>query len=121
MDKIVIEEIPQHCKEALVGISDLQDLVSGKWKVRIISTLFYVGKLRFMVLMRHLEGIAPKVLSKELKDLEMNHLVKRTICDTKPITVEYELTDLGKSFSDVLDAMADWGIAYRKTILKKPR
>ena len=119
MDKILIDEIPQYCKESLVGIRDLQDLVSGKWKVRIISTLFYVGKLRFMVLLRHMDGIAPKVLSKELKDMEMNHLVKRIVCNTKPITVEYELTDLGKSFSQVLNTMAEWGIAYRKTVIKK--
>lgn len=117
MKKISVD-IPQHCQQSLTGIRDLQDLVGGKWKLTIISTLFYVGKLRFMVLMRYMEGIAPKVLSKELRDLEMNHMVKRTVCDTKPVTVEYELTELGNTFSEVLGAMANWGVAYRKTVIK---
>lgn len=70
-----------------------------------------------MVLLRDLEGISLKILPKGSKDLEMNHLIKRTICDTKPVTVEYELTELGCSFSKVLKEIADWGIAYRNTII----
>lgn len=116
MKKITVN-IPSHCQQSLTGIRDLQDLLGGKWKVTIVSTLFYVGRLRFMVLLRYMEGISPKILSKELKDLEMNHLIKRTVCDTKPVTVEYELTELGCSFSKVLKEMADWGIAYRNTII----
>ena len=72
-----------------------------------------------MELNRHIDGIAPKVLSKELKDLEMNLLVKRTVIDTMPIAVEYELTSYGKSLNEVVNAMAEWGVKYRKSILKK--
>jgi DNA-binding HxlR family transcriptional regulator len=72
-----------------------------------------------MDLKRHIAGIAPKVLSKELKDLEMNHLIIRTIKDTMPITVEYELTSQGKSFKKVIEAMGEWGMNYRKSIVKK--
>lgn len=118
MDKDSIE-LTEHCKMSIVGITDVQDIMGGKWKYLIVTTLFFLGKLRFMDLKRHVNKIAPKVLSKELKDLEMNNLVTRTVCATKPITVEYELTELGKSLSTIIEAMGDWGIKYRKSILGK--
>ena len=69
--------------------------------------------MRFLELKKHINDISPKVLSSELKDLEMNHLVKRTVCDTKPITVEYELNELGKSFKVIIEAMGILGMQYR--------
>ncbi len=72
-----------------------------------------------MELKNHITDISPKLLSSELKDLEMNHLVKRTVCNNKPITVEYDLTELGKSFNGVIEAMGMCGIKYRKSVLNK--
>lgn len=113
------KELSDDCLRNIRGIKDTQDLLSGKWKIAIIGALYFNGKFRFMDLGRHIEGIAPKVLSKELKDLEMNHLVKRTVKDTMPITVEYELTLQGKSLNKVIEAMGEWGIKYRKSVLMK--
>ncbi len=107
------------CQQMITGIRDTQELLSGKWKTEIIGALYYRGKLRFMDLKRQLSGIAPKVLSKELKDLEMNHLISRTVLDTMPITVEYDLTAQGKSLYPVIEAMAKWGINYRKQLFEK--
>lgn len=115
-EKVVLSET---CRQSIQGIKDTQDLLSGKWKMTILGALYYNGKFRFMDLSRHIQGIAPKVLSKELKDLEMNHLIKRTVKDTMPITVEYELTPQGKSLNKVIYAMGEWGIAYRKSVLEK--
>jgi DNA-binding HxlR family transcriptional regulator len=112
-------KLSEKCKTAILGIRDVQDIMSGKWKYLIVSALYYTGKRRFMDLKRHINDIAPKVLSKELKDLEMNHLITRTICDTKPITVEYELTKLGKSLKMFIEPMAAWGVKYRKAIIKE--
>ena len=112
-------ELTGICRQQVQGVKDTQDLLSGKWKTVIIAALYNNGKFRFMDLGRHVEGIAPKVLSKELKDLEMNQLVKRTVLDTMPVTVEYELTAQGRSLNRVVNAMAEWGIKYRKSILKK--
>lgn len=112
-------ELTGICRQQVQGVKDTQDLLSGKWKTVIIAALYNNGKFRFMDLGRHIEGIAPKVLSKELKDLEMNQLVKRTVLDTMPVTVEYELTAQGRSLNRVVNAMAEWGIKYRKSILKK--
>ncbi|PIF71301.1 helix-turn-helix domain-containing protein [Flavobacterium sp. 2] len=113
------DELPEHCRISIVGITDIQDIMGGKWKYLIVTILYFSGKLRFLDLKRQINKIAPKVLSKELKDLEMNNLVTRTVCDTKPITVEYELTSLGRSLNTVIEAMGDWGINYRNAILKK--
>lgn len=107
------------CQAMITGIRDTQELLSGKWKTEIIGALYYKGKLRFMDLKRQLHGIAPKVLSKELKDLEMNHLISRTVLDTMPITVEYELTLQGSSLKTVIEAMAKWGINYRRELFER--
>ena len=112
-------ELSEYCKIGIVGVKDIQDIMSGKWKYLIVTTLFFLGKMRFMDLKRNINNIAPKVLSQELKDLEINNIITRTVCDTKPITVEYELTMLGRSLKTVIEAMGEWGINYRKTILGK--
>lgn len=112
-------DLTDDCRLKGQGVKDTQDLLGGKWKIVILAALYINGKFRFMDLARHIDSIAPKVLSKELKDLEMNMLVKRTVIDTMPITVEYELTAQGRTLNDVVYAMAEWGIKYRKSILKK--
>lgn len=110
--------LSDNCKAQIQGVKDTGDLLSGKWKTIILAALFMNGSFRFMELSRHIDGIAPKVLSKELKDLEINQLVKRTVLDTMPITVEYTLTPKGKSLDTIIFAMADWGVNYRKNLLK---
>lgn len=107
----------EDCLKNIRAIKDTQDLLSGKWKIAIITSLYYDDRLRFTDLRRHLEGIAPKVLSKELKDLETNRLIKRTVKDTMPVTVEYELTPHGRSLKNVIDAMSNWGVDYRKSMV----
>jgi len=109
-------QLSEICKMSIIGIADVQDIMGGKWKYLIVTALYFLGKMRFMDLKRQITNIAPKVLSKELKDLEMNYLITRTVCDTKPITVEYELTELGKSLNTIIEAMGDWGLRYRQSI-----
>jgi DNA-binding HxlR family transcriptional regulator len=107
------------CKTRILAIRDAMEVLTGKWKFHILGTLMQGDKLKFMDLLREVEGIAPKMLSKELQDLEMNQLISRTVCDTKPITVEYEITALGKSLQPIIDEIANWGIAYRTSLLGK--
>lgn len=106
------------CKAKLRAVKDTIDLLSGKWKITIISCLCF-GKKRFMELQREIEGIGAKMLSKELRELEMNELVTRTVYDTKPVTVEYELTDYGKTLQHVIGAMMTWGEQHRTRMIKK--
>ncbi|QPH38695.1 winged helix-turn-helix transcriptional regulator [Pedobacter endophyticus] len=110
-------KLTEACRQNIQAVKDTQDLLSGKWKCCILGMLYFSGKARFMEIHRHIDGIAPKVLSKELKDLEMNHLVKRTVQDTMPITVEYELTAHGESLKPVIEAMEKWGKSYRNNII----
>ncbi len=95
------------------------EILSGKWKFHILGTLIQSGKMRFMDLLREVDGIAPKMLSKELQDMEINHLVHRTVFNTKPVTVEYEITEYGKTLEPIIDELAKWGIAYRKKVFRK--
>ena len=103
--------------EKIRAIRDAMDFLSGKWKIQLIGTLRFSGKMRFMDLLRNTEGIAAKMLSKELQDLETNKLVKRTVCNTKPITVEYEITEYGKTLDKVIHEIVSWGIEHRKKIM----
>ncbi|AXY74688.1 transcriptional regulator [Paraflavitalea soli] len=107
------------CKEQLIAIRDTMILLSGKWKIQIIGWLLLYGKVRFMDMLRGIEGIAAKMLSKELQELEQNEIVSRTVMPTKPTTVEYELTEHGKTLSGVIDAISAWGVTHRKFLFKK--
>lgn len=102
------------CQGARLAIRDTLDVVGGKWKLILLSIL-RDGKMRFRELSRAAD-ISPRVLSKELKELEINGLVSRTVCDTRPITVEYALTPYSETLSDVLDALYQWGIEHRKNV-----
>jgi len=102
------------------AVNDTLEFLSGKWKLPILGTLIE-GKKRFKEIERTLPGISPRMLSKELRDLEMNKMLVRTVYDTIPATVEYEITEYGMSLDKVLLAMYEWGTAHRKKIMGKPK
>lgn len=106
------------CKARITAINDTMDILSGKWKFHILGTLLENKKIRFMDLLREVEGIGAKMLSKELQDMEVNRLVNRTVLNTKPITVVYEVTAHGQTLKPIIDEIAKWGIAYRESLLK---
>ncbi|WP_175632430.1 winged helix-turn-helix transcriptional regulator [Pedobacter ghigonis] len=107
------------CKGRITAIKDTMEVLSGKWKFHILGTLLEGGKMRFMDLLREVDGIAAKMLSKELQDMEMNQLVSRTVLNTKPITVEYEVTQYGSTLKPIIDEIAKWGTAYRNAMYEK--
>ncbi len=107
------------CKAKIHAIKDTMGILSGKWKFHIIGTLLLHGTLRFMDLLREIDGIGAKMLSKELQDMEVNSLIKRTVKNTKPITVEYEITEYGKTLSPIIEELAKWGTSYRESLHKK--
>ena len=109
------EHTIESCAKAKMAIRDTLDIVGGKWKLILISVL-RSGKKGFNELSRE-AGISPRILSKELQELEMNGLVSRTVCDTKPITVQYELTDYSQTLNEVLLAMEKWGYQHRNKII----
>lgn len=106
-------------KNAMRAVQDSMDVLNGKWKIRIISSICCYNKRRFSDLLNDIEGIANRMLSKELKELEINELVKRTVLDTRPVTVQYELTEHGATLKTIIDNLTDWGIVHRKKISGK--
>lgn len=104
------------CRKMFAAVRDAMYLIEGKWKVPIISVLCFTSK-RYSDILRDVEGISGKALSRELKDLEMNKLVSRTVVQSKPLVVEYELTDYGKSFKSVIDQLAIWGTTHRDKVI----
>jgi DNA-binding HxlR family transcriptional regulator len=100
-----------------MAIRDTLDVVGGKWKLVLISVL-RSGKKGFNELSRE-AGISPRILSKELQEMEMNELVRREVCNTKPITVQYELTEYSQTLNEVLSAMEKWGHRHRQKIVEQ--
>lgn len=106
------------CKEFIRPVRDVIEIIGGKWKLPILIALAF-GNKRFGELARDVEGITPKMLSKELRDLEENKLVQRTVHDTIPVTVEYSLTPYGKTLDEVIGSLRDWGKTHRKKIFEE--
>ncbi|RKR80113.1 HxlR family transcriptional regulator [Mucilaginibacter gracilis] len=114
-----MEKISNDCLQKFKAVNDVKDILSGKWKVMIIASLSVFGEKRYMELQRIIDGIGTKMLSKELQELEINGLIKRTVMDTKPITVKYELTAYGLTLTPIIDEMASWGIQHRERVIKE--
>ena len=114
-----IEEFQQEQKKRMRAVQDSMDALNGKWKISIISSICCYGKRRFSDILNDVEGISNRMLSKELKELEINKLIKRTVLDTQPITVQYELTEHGNTLQTIITNLSDWGVVHRKKIVGK--
>lgn len=102
----------------LLAVKDALQVLSGHWKLQILIVLFG-GPKRFKEIAREIEGISDKMLSKELKDLEENLLVTRTVHDTFPPKVEYEVTKHTGSLDNLITALKEWGYVHRRVITGK--
>jgi DNA-binding HxlR family transcriptional regulator len=110
----------QEHKKEMMAVQDSMDVLSGKWKIAIISSICYYNKRRFSDILNDVVGISNKMLSKELKELEINKLVRRTVLETQPITVQYDLTEHGKTLKTIITNLTEWGIEHRREIIKTP-
>jgi len=106
----------KQCSASLSAVEDTLYVIGGKWNLKVIIALREHGNMRFNELQRTITGISARVLSNELKELEMNGLIKRKVYTTTPVVIEYELTDYSNSLQQVLRAMIDWGIRHRNKI-----
>lgn len=103
------------CKAGLNAVGDALYVIGGKWKLRIIIALG-AGNKRFNELQRAVEGISARVLSNELKELELNGFVKRTVYTQTPVVIEYEGTPYSATLKEVLHALNAWGTQHRNKI-----
>jgi DNA-binding HxlR family transcriptional regulator len=104
-------------KKEIMAVHDAMDVLNGKWKISIISSICFYNKRRFSDILNDVQGISNKMLSKELKELEINKLIKRTVLDTQPISVQYQLTEYGITLKTIINNLAQWGIEHRKVII----
>ncbi len=105
----------KECTRSLAAVGDALYAIGGKWKLRVIIAL-RDGNKRFNELQRTISGISAKVLSNELKELEMNGFVRRNVFTRTPVVIEYELTDYSNTLGDVLHALREWGMMHREKI-----
>ncbi|HWB26490.1 MAG TPA: helix-turn-helix domain-containing protein [Chitinophagaceae bacterium] len=105
----------KECMDALVPVQDALYVLNGKWKLPVIIAL-RKGNKRFTDIQKQVQGIAAKVLSHELKELELNGFVERVVYNTTPVTVEYIVTDYTDTLEEVITALHNWGLAHRNKI-----
>lgn len=112
-EHITVEECGGH----LSSVEDAIYVIGGKWKLKIIIVLQESGNIRFNELQRKIPGISARVLSNELKDLELNGFVKRMVhAEQMPVIVEYISTDYSKTLKPVIIALSDWGKNHKNNI-----
>lgn len=87
------------------------DRIGNKWKVLVLRELL-TGTKRFNELNKAIDGISQKVLTQNLRQMEADGLVQRTVYGEVPPRVDYALTPLGNSLRPVIDVMSQWGTAY---------
>lgn len=114
------EHSPEVCSQSIAAVKDALYVLNGKWKLPIIVALTN-GPLRFKELQRSVHGITPKILSKELKELELNDFITRTVFPTTPVTVQYGLTRYSRTLKKVVAELRNWGIQHRKRIFAKSK
>lgn len=111
-----LEYSAPQCSHHLLAVEDALYVLGGKWKLRIIIALTS-GHSRFNEMQRTLNGISARVLSNELKELELNGLVERVVqTDKFPVIVEYIPTEYSQTLKHVISALADWGHKHKKKI-----
>jgi DNA-binding HxlR family transcriptional regulator len=104
-------------EEELRALQDTLYFIGGKWRIPVINSLCNENK-RFREIERSIPGITTRMLSRELKEMEMNKLLKRTVYADTPVSVEYEPTAYCKTFGKIIMEMIKWGRAHRKVVVK---
>lgn len=100
---------PSYCQ-----ISEALDIIVGKWKPVILMNLMETSPLRFNELRKRIPDITQKMLTKHLRELETEDIIKRKIYPEIPPKVEYSITDYGKTLFPVLNMMHEWGIQHKE-------
>jgi len=117
-DEII--HIEETCAASASYISDALYVLGGKWKLALIFSLTESPK-RFGELQRVLKGIGPKMLAKDLRELELNEFIVRIVDENNPGKTVYKATAYSESLSKVLFELKDWGMQHREKIKQSMR
>ncbi|MGJ1334739.1 winged helix-turn-helix transcriptional regulator [Sphingobacterium sp. G1-14] len=104
--------------EELRALQDTLYFIRGKWRIPIINSLCN-GNKRFREIERSIPGITTRMLSKELKDMELNKLVNRKVYPDSPVLIEYLPTAYCRTFGNIIQEMINWGREHRKVIIEE--
>lgn len=99
---------------AAKGIDEALRILEGRWKMKILFQLFDKGTLRFSQLEREIPGVSQKMLIQQLRELEKEGIVGRTVHPVVPPRVDYGLTEIGQDLCPVLDAILEWAERRRE-------
>ncbi|WP_100610395.1 winged helix-turn-helix transcriptional regulator [Confluentibacter lentus] len=105
----------QECMSALLPVRDTLDIVGGKWTILILISI-WEGNKHFREIERSIPKLSTKVLSSQLKDMETNQLITRTIINGFPVRTEYQPTAYSLTLKPVISELQHWGINHRKKI-----
>ena len=106
------------CLDTVKPVRDALDVINGKWKLPIIISVT-AGNERFTDIQESIPGISPKVLAKELKDLEQHQLIKRAIIEDYPVKILYKPEPYASTLTPIIYALKDWGLKHRQKIFEK--
>lgn len=107
------------CLAQMLPIRDALEVVSGKWKILILTAIMH-GNRRFTEIERSIPSLNPKVLAKELKDLEEHQLVQRIVHDDEsPVLIEYVATEYSHTLRKVMLELHAWGVNHHKQLFGK--
>ncbi len=110
------EHTKETCTASVNAVKDALYVLNGKWKLPLLIVL-QEGPRRFNDIQRLLDGITPKVLAKELREMELNDFIVRKVDTGTPVVVTYELTTYSNSLGNVLNELRAWGLQHRKRII----
>ena len=110
--------VEHNFQDKIKWVQDTMYVIGGKWKLAIIISVYH-GNKRFNDILTSIPRITNRVLSQELKHLEENLLIKRSIVSESPGKIEYSLTRYCHSITDVLVAMEKWGKQHREKVKTK--
>jgi DNA-binding HxlR family transcriptional regulator len=92
------------------AIDATMSVIEGRWKTVVLCKLAMKKKLRFNQMIKEIDGVSPRILSKQLRELESDGVILRTSFPEIPPRVEYQLTEKGESLIPLLKVMGDWGL-----------
>ena len=106
----------ESCTRSILPIRDALCILNGKWKLPILFSLMF-DNLRFNEMEREIKGITPKMLAKELRELEQNLIIKKNAIGKNSEVFEYVITPYGRTLKRIIVEIEMWGIKHRKKIM----
>jgi DNA-binding HxlR family transcriptional regulator len=109
------KEFTGECETILTAVADALYAIGGKWKLMIIIAIAR-GNNRFTELQKRVKGISARVLSSELKEMELNGFIVKKVSVGYPVLIEYELMPYSHTLEKVVSSLTEWGLQHRQKI-----